>query len=75
MSVEHLLLAMTDDSGTAGRIFKEFGLNRSRLMAALQQVRGHQRVTTPNPEATYESLEKYGRDLTQYAGTGKARSR
>src|ERR1700730_5242408 len=71
VSVEHFLLALTEDSGTAGRIFKEFGLTRARLMTALQQVRGHQRVTTPNPEATFEALEKYGRDLTQYAAQGK----
>jgi ATP-dependent Clp protease ATP-binding subunit ClpB len=71
VSVEHFLLAMTGDTGTAGRIFKEFGINRARLMTALQQVRGHQRVTTPNPESTFQSLEKYGRDLTQYAAQGK----
>ncbi len=71
VSVEHLLLAMLDDSGTAGKILKEFGLNRSRLSSALQQVRGHQRVTSQNPEATYEALERYGRDLTQLAAQGK----
>jgi len=71
ISVEHFLLAMLDDGGTAGKILKEFGVNRSRLMTALQSVRGHQRVTTPTPEATYESLEKYGRDLTQLAGQNK----
>jgi ATP-dependent Clp protease ATP-binding subunit ClpB len=71
VSVEHFLLAMTDDGGSAGRIFKEFGITRARLMAAMQQVRGHQRVTSPNPEATFEALEKYGRDLTQYAAQGK----
>ncbi len=71
VSVEHFLLAMLDDGGTAGKVLKEFGVNRARLAAALQQVRGHQRVTSPNPEATYESLEKYGRDLTQYAAQGK----
>ncbi len=71
VSVEHLLLPMCDDQGAAGRILKEFGVNRTRLSAALQQVRGHQRVTTQNPEATYESLEKYGRDLTQLAQQGK----
>lgn len=71
ISVEHLLLAMIDDSGAAGRILKEFGLSRSRLGTAIQEVRGHQRVNTQNPEATYESLEKYGRDLTQYAKQGK----
>ena len=71
VSVEHLLLAMLDDSGATGRILKEFGLNRARLTKAIQDVRGHQRVTTQNPEATYESLEKYGRDLTQLAKLGK----
>jgi ATP-dependent Clp protease ATP-binding subunit ClpB len=71
VSVEHLLLAILDDSGAAGRILKEFKLNRGNLTKAIQEVRGHQRVTTPNPEATYESLEKYGRDLTQYAKQGK----
>jgi ATP-dependent Clp protease ATP-binding subunit ClpB len=71
ISVEHLLLAMLDDSGAAGRILKEFGLNRARLTSALQQVRGHQRVTSQNPEATYEALERYGRDLTQLAAQGK----
>ncbi|MFO0965281.1 MAG: ATP-dependent chaperone ClpB [Gemmataceae bacterium] len=71
ISVEHLLLALIDDSGPAGKILKEFGVNRTRLMSALQSVRGNQRVTTQNPEATYESLEKYGRDLTQMAAQNK----
>ncbi len=71
VSVEHLLLAMLDDNGPAGKILKEFGVTRGRVTSALQQVRGHQRVTTPNPEATYEALERYGRDLTQYAAQGK----
>ena len=71
VSVEHLLLAMLDDRGATGRILKEFGLNRSRLTKAIQEIRGHQRVTTQNPEAIYESLEKYGRDLTQLAKQGK----
>ncbi len=70
-SVEHVLLAITDDSGPAGKLFREFGITRERLMRALQEVRGSQRVTTQNPEATYEALEKYGRDLTQLAGQGK----
>jgi ATP-dependent Clp protease ATP-binding subunit ClpB len=71
VSVEHLLLAMTEDTGTTGRLFKEFGVNRDKLMAALQEVRGHQRVTTQNPEGTYQALEKYGRDLTELARAGK----
>ncbi len=70
-SVEHVLLAITDDSGAAGKLFKEFGITRERLMRALQEVRGSQRVTNQNPEATYEALQKYGRDLTQLAAQGK----
>src|SRR5271156_6117168 len=71
VSVEHVLLAATDDAGATGKLFREFGITRERLMRALQEVRGSQRVTTQNPEATYEALEKYGRDLTQLAGQGK----
>jgi ATP-dependent Clp protease ATP-binding subunit ClpB len=71
ISVEHLLLAMTEDGGTTGRLFKELGITRERLMQALQEIRGSQRVTSQNPESTYEALERYGRDLTQLAGQGK----
>jgi ATP-dependent Clp protease ATP-binding subunit ClpB len=71
VSVEHLLLALTEDGGAAGRLLKDLGVNRARLMAALQEVRGHQRVTSPNPEGTYQALERYGRDLTQLADQGK----
>jgi ATP-dependent Clp protease ATP-binding subunit ClpB len=70
-SVEHFLLALTEDQGPAGRILKELAATRARLQSALKEVRGHQRVTTPNPEATYEALERYGRDLTQLAQQGK----
>ncbi len=61
VSTEHFLLAMADI----------VGIDRERLLAALQEVRGGQRVTSQNPEATYQSLEKYGRDLTKAARTGK----
>jgi ATP-dependent Clp protease ATP-binding subunit ClpB len=71
VSVEHILLAMTADNGAAGRLFKEAGITRDRLMAALQEIRGNQRVTSQNPEATYQALERYGRDLTKLAETGK----
>jgi ATP-dependent Clp protease ATP-binding subunit ClpB len=71
VSIEHLLLAISEDQGTAGKILREFGLTRDRLMKALLDVRGHQRVTTQNPEATYEALHKYGRDLTEAASKGK----
>ena len=71
ISVEHVLLACLDDRGAAGRILKEVGLNRERLMQALREVRGSQRVTSQNPETTYEALERYGRDLTKLAAQGK----
>ena len=71
ISVEHVLLAALDDKGAAGRLLKEFGLTRDRLMQALREVRGSQRVTSQNPEATYEALERYGRDLTKLASQGK----
>src|SRR5436853_961359 len=71
VSVEHVLVAMTDDSGAAGRTLKQFGLTRERLMQALREVRGSQRVTTQSPEATYEALERYGRDLTKLASQSK----
>ncbi|BDC50344.1 chaperone protein ClpB [Bryobacterales bacterium F-183] len=67
ISVEHVLLAAVHDH----KILKEAGLTEAKLAKALQEVRGNQRVTTQNPEATYESLEKYGRDLTKYASQGK----
>jgi ATP-dependent Clp protease ATP-binding subunit ClpB len=66
VSVEHVLLAAADE-----KAFKDLGLTRERLMRTLQDVRGSQRVTSPNPEATYEALEKYGRDLTKLASAGK----
>jgi ATP-dependent Clp protease ATP-binding subunit ClpB len=71
ISVEHLLLAITDDSGASGRILKEFAATRERLMHALREVRGSQRVTSQNPEATYQALERYGRDLTKLAMQGR----
>jgi ATP-dependent Clp protease ATP-binding subunit ClpB len=67
LSVEHVLLAMVHEGG----IFKKLGLTRDRLLAALQQIRGNQRITSQDPERTYQSLEKYGRDLTQLASQGK----
>jgi len=71
VSIEHALLAMTDDNGAAGRLLKQHGITRERLMHALREIRGSQRVTSQNPEATYEALEKYGRDLTVLASQSK----
>src|SRR5690349_3743598 len=67
ISVEHILLAATEDGGATGRLFKELGITRERLMQALREVRGSQRVTSQNPETTYAALERYGRDLTRLA--------
>ncbi|MGO9256554.1 MAG: ATP-dependent chaperone ClpB [Bryobacteraceae bacterium] len=71
ISVEHVLLAAIAERGAAGKLLKEFGLTHERLMQALREVRGSQRVTSQNPEATYEALERYGRDLTRLAAQGK----
>jgi ATP-dependent Clp protease ATP-binding subunit ClpB len=67
VSVEHVLLAAADSNKT----LKELNVSRDRVMQALREVRGSQRVTSQNPEATYEALEKYGRDLTRMAANGK----
>jgi len=71
VSIEHILLAILDEPGAASRILREAGLTHDRLMDALKKVRGSQRVTSPNPETTYQALERYGRDLTQLASAGK----
>ncbi|MEE9170127.1 MAG: ATP-dependent chaperone ClpB, partial [bacterium] len=67
LSVEHILLAMVGEGG----IFQKLGLKRDKVLAGLQHVRGNQRVTSQDPEGTYQSLEKYGRDLTRLASQGK----
>jgi ATP-dependent Clp protease ATP-binding subunit ClpB len=71
VSVEHFVLAATEDQGATGRLLREQGVQRDQVMAALQKVRGSQRVTSPNPEGTYQALEKYGRDLTKQASQDK----
>jgi ATP-dependent Clp protease ATP-binding subunit ClpB len=71
ISTEHLLLAMVQDSGEAGRILKELGASRDKILSALVGIRGAQRITDPNPEEKYQALEKYGRDLTDLARKGK----
>ncbi len=71
VSIEHILLAIIQDNGSVGKLFKEFGITRERIMASLQEIRGSQRVTNQNPESTYQALEKYGRDLTKMAALNK----
>src|SRR6266571_229489 len=70
-SAEHYLLALSAANVPAAKILKDLGVTRDKLMQALQQVRGSQRVTDQNPEGKYQALEKYGRDLTELARRGK----
>ncbi|WP_449600393.1 ATP-dependent chaperone ClpB [Paenibacillus sp. Marseille-Q9583] len=75
VSVEHAVLAMVPDSSRDNRelrdLFVSRGLTREKLMSILAEIRGHQRVTSREPEATYEVLEKYGRDLVAEVRAGK----
>jgi ATP-dependent Clp protease ATP-binding subunit ClpB len=72
VSTEHLLLALLGGNGAgAAKLLARAGITRDRVLAALTAIRGSQRVTSQNPETTYKALEKYGRDLTQMARTGK----
>ncbi|HXP92164.1 MAG TPA: ATP-dependent chaperone ClpB [Candidatus Binatia bacterium] len=71
VSVEHLLLALIADQGAVGKVLRAAGVTRDKVLGALKEVRGNQRVTTQNPEGTYQSLERYGRDLTKAAEQGK----
>ena len=72
LSTEHLLLALVDaDQKRPGGGRRLGQVDRDQVLSALQEVRGSQRVTNENPEDTYQSLEKYGRDLTESARTGK----
>src|SRR6187200_2876356 len=70
-SAEHYLLALAGASVPAAKLLKDLGGTRDKLMQGLQQVRGSQRVTDQNPEGKYQTLEKYGRDLTAMARKGK----
>jgi ATP-dependent Clp protease ATP-binding subunit ClpB len=74
VSTEHLLLALASESARnapAARILQQFGATKDAILQALTSVRGSQRVTSQNPETTYQALEKYGRDLTELARKGK----
>ena len=73
VSTEHLLLAIVEEaSGSdAARVLADHGVDSATIMEALSSIRGSQRVTSENPEATYQSLEKYGRDLTEAARQGQ----
>ncbi len=72
IGVEHLLLSLlAGEQGESKRLLQSNGLSKEDLLQALQSIRGHQRVTGPDPEGTYEALAKYGRDLTEMASMGK----
>jgi ATP-dependent Clp protease ATP-binding subunit ClpB len=71
VSTEHLLVGLAADGGQAARVLREAGAGPDQLLDAFQQVRGHARVTSPDPEGTYQALEKYGIDLTRSAREGK----
>ncbi|MSQ36873.1 MAG: ATP-dependent chaperone ClpB [Chloroflexi bacterium] len=71
VSTEHFLLALPDDQGWTGKALARAGATREKLLAALREVRGNQQVTDQHPEAKYEVLEKYGRDLTDLARKNK----
>jgi ATP-dependent Clp protease ATP-binding subunit ClpB len=71
ISIEHLMLAFLKDDRFGRGLYQEFKLDETKLKEIIAQVRGNQKVTDQNPEGKYESLEKYGRDLTEYARLGK----
>ncbi len=70
-SSEHILLALAADKGTAGELLKSSGVSKERVASAIRDLRGSGRVTSQDAEGTYRALEKYGRDLTEIARTGK----
>jgi ATP-dependent Clp protease ATP-binding subunit ClpB len=73
VSVEHVLLAILDRPGTgpSAVVLRQFGLTKDKILSVLAEVRGNQRVTSDNPEETYDALNKYGRDLVEDARKGK----
>ncbi len=73
ISVEHILLAFVEEGGRtpAGALLRQFNITRDSLLQTLTAIRGHQRVTSADPEGTYEALQKYGRDLVEEARSGK----
>jgi len=72
ISAEHLLLGiMSVERSQAEAMLRRYGVDKDRVYGALNEIRGNQRVTDPNPESTYQALEKYGRDLTELAREGK----
>ena len=71
VSTEHILLALSSDKGKAGQLLRDNGINYKDIHTALKEIRGTQRVISQNPEDTFQSLEKYGRDLNELVKEGK----
>ncbi len=72
VSIEHILLVLAEaKGGEAAAVLKRHGVNRDNLLKVLMEIRGSQRITDPNPEEKYQALEKFSRDLTELARTGK----
>ncbi len=71
ISTEHMLIALSEAGGDIEKLFNAAGVNRNIILSALKDIRGNQRVTSQNPEETYQSLKKYGRDLNELAKTNK----
>ena len=72
VSIEHILLVLAEATGgEAAAVLKRHGVNRDNLLKVLMEIRGSQRITDPNPEEKYQALEKFSRDLTELARTGK----
>ena len=72
VSIEHILLAVVDEKeGAARKLLERNGVTRDVLLKVLMEIRGHQRITDPNPEEKYQALDKFSRDLTELARLGK----
>src|SRR5688572_21725120 len=73
ISTEHLFIALASEAGRSpgAQLLQRLGITKDTLYGALTQVRGNQKVTSPNPESTYEALTRYGRDLTELARKGR----
>lgn len=71
VSLEHILIAMTDDSGDTGKILKEHGVTKDKIYQVLKSIRGGQRITDQNPEDKYQAISRFGKNLNDLAIEGK----
>lgn len=71
VSIEHILIALSEDKSQVGKLLNDNGITKNIILSALKDIRGNQRVTSQNPEETYQALKKYGRDLNELARSNK----